>query len=144
MEGEAEAGESGDHREGCVHGNSDWRQEVRPAVEEAEAAGHKDPDRKNEGMEGRMGHGGGSSRTDHAHSRSGAVAVGEEEAVEFGHEADSSHGVAGEGGESEDGRAGGVDSEVEEEDNSPPLGRFWMDYCARGTQRSFGHPLWSG
>lgn len=103
-----------------------------------------DPVRKNAGMGQRTGRGEGPSHTHHARSRRGAAAVGEE-VVEVGHEADSSHGAAGVGGESEDDGVGEVDSDAGgEEDNSPPLGRFWMGYCGRGTQRSFGPPIWSG
>lgn len=103
-----------------------------------------DPARKNVGMGQRTGRGEGPSHTLRARSRRGAAAVGEE-GVEVGHGADSSHGAAGVGGESEDDGVGEVDSDVGEEvDNSHPLGRFWMGYCVRGTQRSFGPPIWSG
>ncbi len=102
-----------------------------------------DPVRKNVGMGRHTGRGEGPSRTHHAHSRRGVAAV-EEEGVEFGHEADSIHGAAGVGGESEDDGVGEVDSDPAEEENSPPLCHFWMGYCVRGTQRSFGPPIWSG
>lgn len=101
-----------------------------------------DSDRKNAVMGQRTGRGEGPSHTHLAHSRRGVAAV-EEEGVEVGHGVDSSHGAAGVGGESEDGGVGEVNSDAAEEENSPPLGRFWMGYCGRRTQISFGPPIWS-
>lgn len=99
-----------------------------------------DPDRKNAGRRQRTGHGEGPSRTFHARSK-GVVAEVGEEGVEGGHGADNSHGAAGVVGESEDGGVGEVDSDVEEEENSPPLCRFWTGYCETEKQRPFGPPI---